>query len=50
VQELQRYGDSKLTGTVWLAKGWAVHGDSQHTHAIKYVIGALLSVSSIREQ
>ena len=45
-QGFQRYGDSKymgrgfrdmvtqkLNGTVWLAKGWAVHGDSlQHSN------------------
>jgi len=30
VQGLQRYGDPKLIGTVWLTKRWAVHGDS-HT-------------------
>ena len=24
VQGLQRYGDAKLCGTVWLAKGWVV--------------------------
>jgi hypothetical protein len=27
VQGLQRYDDAKLNGTIWLAKGWAVHGD-----------------------
>jgi len=30
VQGLQRYGDSKINGTVWLAKGWAVHGDHRN--------------------
>jgi len=31
VQGLQRYGDAKLSGTVWLAKGWAVHRASLHS-------------------
>ena len=31
VQGLQGYGDAKLSGSAWLAKGGLVHGDSHST-------------------